>query len=174
MLYEVITSQEHCYCAPPSLSPQEKYSDRKWYLLSGNQLFRLKSGKTSHKFQFDAHKNLPALFHQMPSPLLQPRIDEYVITSYSIHYTKLYERTKSDFPELPVEPNIFELDPSDMPIMNINRITSYNVCYTKLLRFFIKSALLMRSYFMLSIFFEIKDKSSINVPFKERKKIMYF
>ena len=28
-------------------------------------------------------------------------------------------RTKSDFPELPVEPNIFELDPSDMPIMNI-------------------------------------------------------
>lgn len=29
-------------------------------------------------------------------------------------------RTKSDFPELPVEPNIFELDPSDMPIMNIN------------------------------------------------------
>lgn len=29
-------------------------------------------------------------------------------------------RTKSDFPELPVEPNIFELDPSQMPIMNIN------------------------------------------------------
>lgn len=29
-------------------------------------------------------------------------------------------RAKSDFPELPVEPNIFELDPSDMPIMNIN------------------------------------------------------
>ena len=29
-------------------------------------------------------------------------------------------RTKSDFPELPVEPNIFELDPSKMPIMNIN------------------------------------------------------
>lgn len=29
-------------------------------------------------------------------------------------------RAKSDFPELPVEPNIFELDPSQMPIMNIN------------------------------------------------------
>ena len=29
-------------------------------------------------------------------------------------------RTKSDFPTLPVEPNIFELDPSSMPIMNIN------------------------------------------------------
>ncbi|NBU90868.1 MAG: efflux RND transporter permease subunit, partial [Flavobacteriia bacterium] len=29
-------------------------------------------------------------------------------------------RTKSDFPALPVEPNIFELDPSKMPIMNIN------------------------------------------------------
>ena len=29
-------------------------------------------------------------------------------------------RTKSDFPQLPVEPNIFELDPSQMPIMNLN------------------------------------------------------
>ncbi len=29
-------------------------------------------------------------------------------------------RTKSDFPQLPVEPNIFELDPAAMPIMNIN------------------------------------------------------
>ena len=29
-------------------------------------------------------------------------------------------RSKSDFPELPVEPNIFEMDPSKMPIMNIN------------------------------------------------------
>ena len=29
-------------------------------------------------------------------------------------------RAKSDFPELPVEPNIFELDPSQMPIMNVN------------------------------------------------------
>ena len=29
-------------------------------------------------------------------------------------------RTKTDFPKLPVEPNIFELDPSKMPILNIN------------------------------------------------------
>lgn len=29
-------------------------------------------------------------------------------------------RAKSDFPQLPVEPNIFELDPSQMPIMNLN------------------------------------------------------
>lgn len=29
-------------------------------------------------------------------------------------------RTKMDFPDLPVEPNIFEMDPSQMPIMNIN------------------------------------------------------
>ncbi len=29
-------------------------------------------------------------------------------------------RTKSDFPSLPVEPNIFELDPAQMPILNIN------------------------------------------------------
>ncbi len=29
-------------------------------------------------------------------------------------------RTKSDFPDLPVEPNIFELDPNQMPIMNVN------------------------------------------------------
>src|SRR5690606_2925113 len=29
-------------------------------------------------------------------------------------------RAKSDFPLLPAEPTIFELDPSQMPIMNIN------------------------------------------------------
>lgn len=29
-------------------------------------------------------------------------------------------RTKTDFPKLPIEPNIFELDPSKMPILNIN------------------------------------------------------
>src|SRR5690554_225034 len=29
-------------------------------------------------------------------------------------------RAESDFPELPVEPNIFEINPSDFPIMNIN------------------------------------------------------
>ncbi|MDX1444624.1 efflux RND transporter permease subunit, partial [Lishizhenia sp.] len=29
-------------------------------------------------------------------------------------------RSKTDFPDLPVEPNVFELDPAQMPIMNIN------------------------------------------------------
>jgi multidrug efflux pump len=29
-------------------------------------------------------------------------------------------RAKSDFPELPIEPNIFEMDPASMPILNIN------------------------------------------------------
>lgn len=29
-------------------------------------------------------------------------------------------RSESDFPDLPVEPNIFEINPSDFPIMNIN------------------------------------------------------
>lgn len=29
-------------------------------------------------------------------------------------------RSEPEFPELPVEPNVFELDPSDMPILNIN------------------------------------------------------
>ena len=29
-------------------------------------------------------------------------------------------RTEPDFPDLPVEPNIFEINPSDFPIMNIN------------------------------------------------------
>ena len=29
-------------------------------------------------------------------------------------------RSKKDFPQLPVEPNIFELDPSQIPILNIN------------------------------------------------------
>ena len=29
-------------------------------------------------------------------------------------------RSKKDFPQLSVEPNIFELDPSQMPILNIN------------------------------------------------------
>ena len=29
-------------------------------------------------------------------------------------------RSKVDFPDLPVEPNVFELDPAQMPIMNVN------------------------------------------------------
>lgn len=39
-------------------------------------------------------------------------------------------RTKKDFPKLPVEPNIFELDPSKMPIMNIN-LRGNNATYLK-------------------------------------------
>ncbi len=29
-------------------------------------------------------------------------------------------RTKTDFPDLPIEPNIFEMDPSKLPILNVN------------------------------------------------------
>ena len=50
-----------------------------------------------------------------------------VITSYSIHYTKLYEYE-----------NLYTLGAFESIIVNTNRkfyrITSYNVCYTKLLR----------------------------------------
>ena len=48
-----------------------------------------------------------------------------VITSYSIHYTKLYESLRLNVasPELASTANV-----------KISRITSYNVCYTKLLR----------------------------------------
>ena len=53
-----------------------------------------------------------------------PSIALGVITSYSIHYTKLYE---------------VKVDPKPSPIETSQtrsacRITSYNVCYTKLLR----------------------------------------
>ena len=47
----------------------------------------------------------------------------YVITSYSIHYTKLYDHNQV---YQPICPKHYGL-PGD-------RITSYNVCYTKLLR----------------------------------------
>ena len=78
-----------------------------------------------------------------------------VITSYSIHYTKLYEEyarfakmTKRPMPRI----EVFEDDQSKLlkpeyAVMSVswdeaaayckwagNRITSYNVCYTKLLR----------------------------------------
>lgn len=36
-------------------------------------------------------------------------------------------RTKKEFPDLPVEPNIFEMDVSEMPIMNINLSGDYSV-----------------------------------------------
>ena len=58
-----------------------------------------------------------------------------VITSYSIHYTKLYEIGFVRFPHLTdgldrraFHPGIANYD------CERNRITSYNVCYTKLLR----------------------------------------
>ena len=71
-----------------------------------------------------------------------------VITSYSIHYTKLYEvhnsmlihvsrfmRWQDHIAELVSNQFIYYrrgIDQNDHTI--INRITSYNVCYTKLLR----------------------------------------
>ena len=47
-----------------------------------------------------------------------------VITSYSIHYTKLYDSSESHTALLKEGQQVFRED----------RITSYNVCYTKLLR----------------------------------------
>ena len=61
-----------------------------------------------------------------PVAQLMQRADKSVITSYSIHYTKLYD---------------IQTDTETYPIGGIQdlskvfrRITSYNVCYTKLLR----------------------------------------
>ena len=57
-----------------------------------------------------------------------------VITSYSIHYTKLYElyvakrenaKRKCEYPPVCRK---------KLPQAGLRRITSYNVCYTKLLR----------------------------------------
>ena len=76
-----------------------------------------------------------------------------VITSYSIHYTKLYEFIYIVLPVfmivglllIPIGMRIFrkkarkaELEGKALswPVIDFNnRITSYNVCYTKLLRF---------------------------------------
>ena len=59
-----------------------------------------------------------------------------VITSYSIHYTKLYEvdLTKVDDDEICVINPKTNLLSAEAFVEEINRITSYNVCYTKLLR----------------------------------------
>ena len=66
--------------------------------------------KTALQFRFDT--------------FIELNEDTPVITSYSIHYTKLYEgNSQSTFGGLT------ENDQSQG-----NRITSYNVCYTKLLR----------------------------------------
>ena len=77
----------------------------------------------------------------------------FVITSYSIHYTKLYEDNpvllvsgESYKMVLPLENNknvLIDKIKEEMPNCSIGqdieeafRITSYNVCYTKLLRIF--------------------------------------
>ena len=87
-----------------------------------------------------------------------------VITSYSIHYTKLYEQLRiSSIDAIEIDDALFEVmaEPRLAPFMHLslqhgdnlilkrmkrrhsrddaialaeNRITSYNVCYTKLLR----------------------------------------
>ena len=58
---------------------------------------------------------------------------EYVITSYSIHYTKLYEIIMWCVANEPNDnPAVGQ---GTSPGREDNRITSYNVCYTKLLRF---------------------------------------
>ena len=70
-----------------------------------------------------------------------------VITSYSIHYTKLYETNLSKCDRIAVSSsgdNTVEIDYADPVYGNgdvaigveikCDRITSYNVCYTKLLR----------------------------------------
>ena len=69
-----------------------------------------------------------------------------VITSYSIHYTKLYEALLALGPDLSVRDGSGRtaLDAAFLHPGNVegaaiaellvSRITSYNVCYTKLLR----------------------------------------
>ena len=70
----------------------------------------------------------------------------HVITSYSIHYTKLYEALQGRVPGMNITADgnpsgnatvrirgIGTLNNND-PLYIIDRITSYNVCYTKLLR----------------------------------------
>ena len=62
-------------------------------------------------------------------PIERQDID-IVITSYSIHYTKLYERSYL----LLCWGYFYGSEPTQKKSC---RITSYNVCYTKLLRFYI-------------------------------------
>ena len=67
-------------------------------------------------------------------------VPAFVITSYSIHYTKLYDgRVKSyetlvDRARREAILRMKEAARDQGAGMVINRITSYNVCYTKLLR----------------------------------------
>ena len=71
-----------------------------------------------------------------------------VITSYSIHYTKLYdglEKVMKFRPDVVLLDNVMPLldglktlarimKEQPTPVVIVSRITSYNVCYTKLLR----------------------------------------
>ena len=60
-----------------------------------------------------------------------------VITSYSIHYTKLYDFLRC----LGMHPGVLVSNVGHLKQVFIQatglRITSYNVCYTKLLRWFL-------------------------------------
>ena len=58
-----------------------------------------------------------------------------VITSYSIHYTKLYDIGKTLYELSDVVPKEYADIYTKKDEELFNRITSYNVCYTKLLRF---------------------------------------
>ena len=70
-----------------------------------------------------------------------------VITSYSIHYTKLYDvRISREMQDKGIDAQLIEhyIDAADPQWLEVlkrvrrkkfgDRITSYNVCYTKLLR----------------------------------------
>ena len=77
---------------------------------------------------------------------------ESVITSYSIHYTKLYDTCATygppervpmteDLPQNPINPYGESKLMFEKVLQWYHRITSYNVCYTKLLRFVVESAI---------------------------------
>ena len=57
-----------------------------------------------------------------------------VITSYSIHYTKLYEVSTVTKENIKLSRNTLSSLQKAEGLMATFRITSYNVCYTKLLR----------------------------------------
>ena len=137
MLYEVIThglSYFQCYKC--------KYSQ-----YHGN------NHKPCHDFRFRktlflkmvmewCHKKNAATFAINTFCVFKMRyLNHYVITSYSIHYTKLYEKLVTVInrskPVLlftfPVATIILGALPP-RPAITFPRITSYNVCYTKLLR----------------------------------------
>ena len=83
-----------------------------------------------------------------------------VITSYSIHYTKLYDCDREHLPggrrrkprpesaQSPDHDNVqsSQYQPGDQSGRKKLRITSYNVCYTKLLRYQVHFMRAMRSY----------------------------